>query len=361
MYTDFYRLSGFPFQLTPDHRFFFDSSPHRKAMAYLQYGLSKGEGFIVITGEIGTGKTTLIDHLLATLHGQKIATARIVTSQLEADDLVALAARGFGCTEIGGSKASLLADIEDRLTENRKGGLRSFLVIDEVQSLGGTALEELRMLSNFGLGPQPILQICLVGQPEFRTTLAGDRFEQLRQRIIASHHLYPLDVEETRGYVGHRLAHVGWQDDPRFEDGVFEAVHRDTGGVPRKINLLCDRLLLFGYLEEKHDLTVGDVEEVIIDMREEFLGPVGAADVGAGDVPGAPDAAAPAGAAPNDVEAIRSRIAELERLLPAATAGAGARPDAGETATAADPELRELDDLLHRVGSLRQQLKGASE
>ncbi len=273
MYTDFYGLSGFPFQLTPDHRFFFDSGPHRRAMAYLNYGLSKGEGFIVITGEVGAGKTTMIDHLLFQLEGRPITTARVVTSQIEANDLLHLVADAFGiATDVRG-KGQLLSRIGAFLTETHAAGQHTLLIIDEVQALSGSALEELRMLSNFGMGNRSMLQICLVGQPEFRNTLARSSLEQLRQRIIASHHLYPLDAEETRGYILHRLGQVGWQNVPALSDDVFDTVHAGTGGIPRKINVLCDRLLLFGYLEEKTALTGQDVEEVLMDMREEMIPP----------------------------------------------------------------------------------------
>lgn len=318
MYTDFYGLTGFPFQLTPDYRFFFDSGPHRRALAYLNYGLSKGEGFIVITGEVGAGKTTLIDHLLFQLEGRAITTARIVTSQIEANDLLHLVADAFGVHVDAPGKGPLLSRIGTFLTENHAAGRRTLLIIDEVQGLRGSALEELRMLSNFGMGNRSILQICLVGQPEFRNTLASASLEQLRQRIIASHHLYPLDAEETRGYILHRLALVGWDDKPQLSAEVFERIHQETGGIPRKINLLCDRLLLFGYLEEKMALTGRDAEDVIIDMREEMIPP--------------PSAQAAA------VATARERRA-------------AAQPSSPESSHGSD-----LDDLFERVSSLEHRL-----
>jgi putative secretion ATPase (PEP-CTERM system associated) len=319
MYTDFYGLAGFPFQLTPDCRFFFDSRPHRKAMAYLTYGLSKGEGFIVITGEIGAGKTTMIDYLMSSLEGKSIVTARVVTTQVQANDLLRMVGTAFGVTGGRSNKATLLGQIEDFLIANHRAHRRAFLVVDEVQSLASSSLEELRMLSNFSVGQRPLLQICLVGQPEFRRTLASERLEQLRQRIIASHHLVPLDTEETRGYIEHRLRRVGWTDDPRFTDDAFARIHEETRGIPRRINTLCDRLLLFGYLEEKRELGGGDVAEVIVDMREE----VAPASVGAvvGHAPSPqPAGRRPAGTAAtaDDVARLHDRIADIERLLVAA-------------------------------------------
>ena len=309
MYTDFYGFTGFPFQLTPDHRFFFDSGPHRRALAYLNYGLSKGEGFVVITGEVGAGKTTMIDHLLFQLEGSATTTARIVTSQLEASDLLHLVADAFGVESNVAGKGALLSQIGSFLTEQHAAGRRTLLIIDEVQALTGSALEELRMLSNFGMGNRSMLQICLVGQPEFRNTLASDSLEQLRQRIIASHHLYPLDPDETRGYIEHRLARVGWQTKPHLAPDVFAKVHAETGGIPRKINVLCDRLLLFGYLEEKTALTAQDVEEVVMDMREEMIPPPSAkaaAAAAAAKRPGAP---------PTDLDDLFERVSSLEQRL----------------------------------------------
>ncbi len=364
MYTDFYGLKSFPFQLTPDFRFFFDSRPHRKAMAYLSYGLSKGEGFIVITGEIGAGKTTLIDYLLSTLEGKNIATARIVTTQIQANDLLRMVASSFGITDAKASKAALLNQIETFLLANHRANKRSFLVIDEVQSLASSSLEELRMLSNFGIGQQPILQICLVGQPEFRKTLASDRLEQLRQRIIASHHLVPLDAEETRGYIEHRLRRVGWRADPVFTDGAFEKIFEASGGVPRKINVLCDRILLYGYLEERHELTGEDVSEVVIDMRQESLAPSpAAATVRRETKPrrAVEPVVAPAANA-SDLDAVNQRLANLERLLTLAlTQGSLGRPLEAEATDESTREPTEVDRLLDRVATLEDQLKRGDE
>lgn len=372
MYTDFYGFSGFPFQLTPDYRFFFDSKPHRKAMAYLTYGLSKGEGFIVITGEVGAGKTTMIDYMLSSLAGKNIITARIVTTQIQANDLLRMVASAFGITQARTSKASLLNQLDEFLVANHRAGKRAFLVIDEVQSLANSSLEELRMLSNFGMGQQPVLQICLVGQPEFRRTLASQKLEQLRQRIIASHHLVPLDAEETHAYIEHRLRRVDWHGDPSFTGDVFDKVYADTGGVPRKINSLCDRLLLLGYLEEKHQLTGNDVDEVLIDMRQEAVPPPLRREPEAPArhrPPCSPKAATVPPVTSDDIGGLHQRIANLERLLTAALMQPPPQPASApdnEPPPAAPPAeppsaSPDLDKLLHRLSSLEQQLKGEQE
>lgn len=271
MYTDHYKLTGQPFKLTPDARFFFGSRPHKKAMAYLTYGLSQGEGFIVITGDIGTGKSTLIDYLFSQLDTGKFIAIKVVTTHLEADDFLRVVASGLGIDHEGADKATLLKNIESFLVGCVREGRRVLLVVDEVQNLPRHSLEELRMLSNFQLGEHPLLQIYLVGQPQFRRTLADPELEQLRQRVIASHHLDPLDASQTREYIEHRLHMVGWQGDPGITDQAFAVIYQKTDGVPRRINLLCERLLLFGSLEDKHDIDREIVEEVARDLVQEDL------------------------------------------------------------------------------------------
>lgn len=271
MYTSFYGLQARPFQLTPDYRFYFDSRSHRKAVAYLTYGLSQSEGFVVITGEVGAGKTTLIDYLLSKLPGEHFVTGKVVTTQVDADDLLRMVATAFGLSHEGSDKATLLESIQTFLVSARQGGARPLLIIDEVQNLSRRSLEELRMLSNYQFRAGPLLQIYLVGQPQFRATMASADLEQLRQRVIATCHLRPLDAEETRGYIEHRLRHAGWDQDPSIAEESFPIVYEETQGIPRKINLLCDRLLLFGYLEESHRIDGAVVKEVVADMRIESL------------------------------------------------------------------------------------------
>src|SRR3954465_784323 len=206
MYTDFYGLTDRPFQLTPDARFWFESRTHKKAMAYLGYGLAQGEGFIVITGEIGAGKSTLVAHLMATIDRERLNAISLVSTQVEGDDMLRLAAQGLGIETGGVMKAQLLDRIEQRLREEASRGKRTLLVVDEAQTLPTSALEELRMLSNFTSQGRALIQIFLLGQPEFRHKLVeGGGLEQLRQRIIATHHLEPMEPHEVESYLVHRL------------------------------------------------------------------------------------------------------------------------------------------------------------
>ncbi|MCG8358429.1 MAG: XrtA-associated ATPase [Kiloniellales bacterium] len=276
MYEQFFHLEGLPFQITPDARFFFNAGPHRKALAYATYGLSKGEGFLVITGEVGAGKTTLVDYLLGTLHQQRFLVGKVVTTQLEAAPLLVMIASAFGVPLNGhgaSDKGSLISRLEQFFVDNYKKGERTLLIVDEAQNLEPGALEELRMLSNFQCGSAPVIQIFLLGQPEFRRVLAVPSLDQLRQRVIAYYHLTALEREETQDYILHRLRQVGWRDDPKFAPESLALIHDETAGIPRRINLLCDRILLYCYLEEKHLVAPDDVRTVIDDMREEDLTP----------------------------------------------------------------------------------------
>lgn len=272
MYESFFGLSGKPFQLNPDPSFFFGSRGHKRAFAYLEYGLYQSEGFIVITGDIGAGKTTIVRSLLEQLDGAKVVAAQLVSTQLEADELLRAVGVAYGLPVKSVDKAILLASIEAFLLQLAMDKKRALLIVDEAQNLAPRAVEELRMLSNFQFGDKALLQSFLIGQPELRAMMQSEEMQQLRQRVIASYHLGPLDRLETQGYVEHRLNHVGWKNDPRFEPACFDLIHDLTGGIPRRINTLCNRLLLAAFLAEKHALDPVDVQAIAGEIREE-LGP----------------------------------------------------------------------------------------
>jgi putative secretion ATPase (PEP-CTERM system associated) len=270
MYDTFYQLTGRPFQLTPDPDFYFESGTHRKALSYLGYGLAQGEGFIVITGAVGAGKSTLAAHLLATIDRKRLTAAQIVTSRLDGDELVHMTARAFGLGVAGHDKASALTVIESFLHEEARAGRRCLLVVDEAQNLAIEALEELRMLSNFQLGAHPLLQILLLGQPEFRDLLqTSPRLEQLRQRVIATHHLDAMEPEEVGPYITHRLSCVGWAGNPAFDSRVFADLARATGCLPRRINQVVGRLLLMGAVEQRTRIDGAMLKDVIADLERD--------------------------------------------------------------------------------------------
>src|SRR5258706_1409422 len=220
MYEAYYQFRGKRFQLSADPNFLSASHGHRRAMAYLTYGVHQGEGFIVITGEVGAGKTMLASTLARKMASQTFVLAQVVSTSLEADDLVRTVAAALGVSQET-SKAVLLNRIEQFLLACHRKGKRVLLVIDEAQNLPAKSLEELRMLSNFVYAGKPLLQTFLLGQPEFRRTLLSAELEQLRQRVTASCHLGPMDGAETEAYILHRLKTVAWNDDPSFSRASF--------------------------------------------------------------------------------------------------------------------------------------------
>lgn len=269
MYEHFYGLESKPFQLNPDPNFYFGSKQHSRAKAYLDYGVQRSEGFIVITGEVGAGKTTLVRGLLDSLDPEKTIAAHLVTTQVDAEDIVKLVSAAFGVAAIGTSKADMLLALEAFLVDQVRQEKRCLLVVDEAQNLTLRAVEELRMLSNFQFETQALLQTFLVGQPEFRSILQNPNMHQLRQRVTASCHIGPLDLNETGEYIEHRLKKAGSTGYPNFSAGAIEGIFKETNGIPRRINFVCDRLLLYGFLSEKTQLEGDDVSEIVREIAEE--------------------------------------------------------------------------------------------
>lgn len=270
MYETFYGLTSKPFQLNPDPGFYFSSKQHQRARAYLEYGVMRCEGFIVITGEVGAGKTTIVRGLLDSLDANRIVAAHLVSTQLGAEDTLRLVGAAFGVPVHGVSKSALLMALEAFFVTQTLNGKRCLLVVDEAQNLQAQAVEELRMLSNFQNGRDALLQTFLVGQPEFREILQSPGMLQLRQRVTATCHLGPLDEGETRAYILHRLKCAGATDKPTLDPGIFPGIHCYTGGIPRRINNLLDRVLLQGFLEDQTHIDLPLVEGILAEMQAEM-------------------------------------------------------------------------------------------
>lgn len=312
MYEEFYGLRANPFALSPDPRFLYLSKGHSRALAYLEYGIQQQEGFIVITGEIGAGKTTVVLSLLENLDERSLVAAQLVSTQLDADDLLHSVCYAFGLRDVPLEKAGQLERLERFFGETADSGKRALLVVDEVQNLTPRALEVLRMLSNFQQQDKPLLQSFLVGQPEFRRVLNSEGMKQLRQRVIANYHLGPMDPKDTRGYVEYRLSRVGWQNDPELADDIWPVIYRYSGGIPRKVNTFCDRLMLLGFLDGLRVLGREEAERVLAEIEEE-LGT---------SVVDAPAHTPMAGVEPaelakvvSDVQQLGVRLENMERLL----------------------------------------------
>ncbi|MCU7816384.1 MAG: XrtA-associated ATPase [Candidatus Thiodiazotropha sp. (ex Rostrolucina anterorostrata)] len=339
MYDDFYKLEGKPFQLTPDHKFFFNSKGHNRAMAYLRYGLEQGEGFIVITGGIGTGRTTLVRNLFDELSSMNVMAAQLVTTQVDPDDMLRMVCASFGLAHEGLNKATLLHNLEAIARARHAEGKQMLLVVDEAQNLPPRSVEELRMLSNFQVNNKALVQTFLLGQEEFKRTLQSPGMEQVRQRIIASYHLDPLSAEETEKYILHRLQLVGWNQDPTFSDRVFPMIFEFTGGVPRRINAMCDRMMLFGCLEELHYLEKDAVLSVMHELEQEvsFYPPV------------------------SDPGLQQPQLASVSPLHPSGTtAGVGqavASQTTPQTVAHADEFVYRIQDLEKEISSLKKTLR----
>jgi len=269
MYEEHFGFTAKPFQLTPDPKFFYASSCHKKALYYLLYGLQQGEGFIVITGPIGTGKSMLAGNILNTLDEQIVAT-QVSTSNLNPHELLEHVANAFGVSSKGENRAQLIKEIETYLYMLSGQGKRALLIIDEAQNLSHESLEELRLLSNYQVDTKPLLQTFLLGQEELRAKLQHPSLVQFQQRIIASFHLRSLDENETKQYVLHRLTHVGWTDKPAFTEQALNKMSQFTRGIPRRINIFMDRTLLMAFLEEKDLIDTKVIEAISNELNEEF-------------------------------------------------------------------------------------------
>jgi len=273
MYETFYHLSATPFRLTPDPRFCFNHSGYAQARAYLQYAFDLGEGFIIVTGRAGAGKTTLVEGFLRELETGNVVAARVAAANIKATDLLRSVAYVYGIEAENLDKATLLRRIAQHLSTLMHRRQRVLLVIDEAQSLSHSALEELRLLADLAEGARPLLQIFLVGQEKLRSVMREPDMEQLQQRVIGACRLEPMGLAETKDYIRHRLCRAGWSGDPELTGAAVLAIFQYSGGTPRHINKICTRLMLQGFMENKHTLDRDDVVGIASELDEEQLAP----------------------------------------------------------------------------------------
>jgi general secretion pathway protein A len=271
MYDRFYGFSEEPFRLSPDHHFAYQHRGYKKARAYMAYAFMRAEGFVMVTGRPGTGKTTLVGALIEDLAAERAQIANLVCSQLQADDLLSMVAHDFGVDINVTSKGQQLQLLTRQLQKWHREGRRALLIVDEAQDLSSTAMEELRLLTNIQVDGRPLLQIFLLGQPELRELILRPEMEQVHQRIVAASHLQPLEEDETGEYIRHRLRAVGWKGDPALSSAVHPLVFKFSEGIARRINLICSRLMLHGSVEELHRLGAQDVRAVIEELQGESL------------------------------------------------------------------------------------------
>ncbi len=271
MYEQFYHFNAEPFRLSPDHHFCYRHAMYAKARAYMAYAFMRAEGFVLITGQPGTGKTTLVGDVVESLADENVAVAKLVSTQLTADDLLRMVAFSFGLEAGMREKSSVLQGLTRYFEGLHRAGGRALLIVDEAQDLNVEAIEELRLLTNLQEGGRPLVQIFLLGQPELQDLVHSPGLEQVLQRIVAASRMEPLREDETRAYVEHRLRRVGWVSDPVISTAVFPVIYRFSGGIPRRINLICSRLLLHSAVKQQHHITVADARDVVQELQDEQL------------------------------------------------------------------------------------------
>jgi general secretion pathway protein A len=266
MYLDFFKLDRPPFQLAPDSSFLYMSKPQARALAYMKYTVLNRDGFAAVTGEIGSGKTIVLERMLDSLD-DSVVVARIHHTQLSEVEFLQHLATVLGIKSPQGNKVELLEKLNHYLADQGRRRRSVLLVVDESQNLGIPALEEIRLLADGESAETKVLSVILVGQPELSDRLADPRLEQLEQRIRLRFHLRPLSATETGDYIRHRLEIAGWRGGELFSEEVIEHIHRFTGGVPRLINVLCDTVLLAAFIEETREVSVALVDSAVEELQ----------------------------------------------------------------------------------------------
>lgn len=265
MFEKIYGLTGHPFRLTPERKYYFDSVSHRSAMAYLKYGLREGDGFIVVTGKAGTGKSTLVAKLFSELDFERTVAAQVNATHIDPEDTVKLICEAFGIR----AKSSYLEALEAFLTEQNKINRHVLLVVDDAHNLPLETLEALRTLSAFTESGKPLFQSFLIGQPELLATLAKPNMTQLQEKIIGSYRLESLEAQEIRSYISYRLEVAGWSGTPSWTDTAIAIIYLETNGIPRRINMLCSSIMAHAAKTEAKIIDETLVEETIESLKSE--------------------------------------------------------------------------------------------
>ncbi|MBV9339319.1 MAG: AAA family ATPase [Acidobacteria bacterium] len=293
MYRGFYNLKRNPFEITPDPSFLFATRKHNEALAALYYGVQRRKGFVVLTGEVGTGKTLLIRCLLKLLNHSNVDYAYVFSSRLVPTEFLQFIAGDFGLATSGKNKSELLLDLSSFVISRHEKKLTTVLVVDEAHHLSADVLEEIRLLTNLETAHDKLLQILLVGQPELDEKLDSNELRQLKQRIVLRSQLSPLDLNDTTGYICRRLQLAGGRHpDVLFPKDTVSEIHRYSRGIPRLINTLCENALIHGYAKQLQTVTPDIIQEIAQELRLKAVRPAAPGDgANGGALPGVEEAA----------------------------------------------------------------------
>jgi general secretion pathway protein A len=283
MYQRFFGLRESPFNVNPDPRYLFMTSQIQEALAGLMYGIQNRKGFILLTGEVGTGKTTLLNRLLDWLRGQRVATAYIFNSRLEVNHLFDFMMADFEIPCESREKSHVLLRLNQWLLERYRAGETAVLIIDEAQNLSDEVLEEIRLLTNLETATEKLLQIVLTGQPELEEKLRRPQLRQVRQRITISCRTTALSMEETFGYVAERLRIAGVNGEPVFSKEAIETVHLYSRGIPRVVNLLCEHSMINAYVDSLRPVPARLVEDVAREFKLDDMAPTASVALSSGE------------------------------------------------------------------------------
>jgi type II secretory pathway predicted ATPase ExeA len=269
MYLEFFRLRDFPFRLSPDTDFFYLSKAHARAKAYLDYGVWNRDSFTVITGDVGCGKTLLIQKLLADLAGSSVLVAKVFQTQLDEVQFLQAVLVDFGINPFNAQKVELLDKLNTFLIENFIALRQPVLIVDDAHNLSLPVLEEIRLLSGLETQKEKVLHVILVGQPPLNVMLESPELEQLLQRVRLRYHIKPLTAEETADYIAHRLRVAGREEGGLFAPDAMPIIYKYTGGVPRLINMLCDTALVCAYAEQQPQVTAETISDAVEELQWE--------------------------------------------------------------------------------------------
>lgn len=269
MYKQFYGLKRNPFEISPDPSFYCPTPLHNEALANLLYGIERRKGFVVVTGEVGTGKTLLVQCLLRWLAKNHISFSHVFNTRLAPNEFLQYVLADLGLPITGKNKSELLLELNQHLISRYRQGSTTALIVDEGQLLEWDVLEEIRLLTNLETSQQKLLQIVLIGQPELEEKLDSNDLRQLKQRIAFRCNLKPLSESETRGYILQRLEIAGAKQrkESLFTDAALDAIMRYSHGIPRLVNTICENALIAGYARQAHAITPDIVEQIAIDFR----------------------------------------------------------------------------------------------